>query len=195
MNNKLRIIAGKWRGRKLSFGDSQGLRPTLDRVRETLFNWLSSDIYQANCLDLYSGSGALAFEALSRGASNVIMLDNNHQVCQQLKKNLQFVSCDQGQVICMDAISYLLQQKIPAMLEKSSPKYNIVFLDPPFNQGLLEKCCQTLEALQLLDNHCLIYIESEKQLILDFIPDSWQKIKQKQTGQLAYYLFYREEQV
>jgi len=93
VKNQLRIIAGKWRGRKLTFVDSQGLRPTLDRVRETLFNWLQPVIYNARCLDLYSGSGALGFEALSRGALEVTMVDNNRQVYQQLNHNLQLLSC------------------------------------------------------------------------------------------------------
>jgi 16S rRNA (guanine966-N2)-methyltransferase len=196
VRNKLRIIAGQWRGRKLSFGDSQGLRPTLDRVRETLFNWLSSDIYQANCLDLFSGSGALGFEALSRGAAQVTMVDNHKLVCQQLKKNLALLSCQKGRVVCDDAQTFLKNFPLPLKTEKEeTKKYSIVFLDPPFNQGLLEKYCQLAEDKQLLSHHCLLYIECEKQLSLDFIPKNWQLIKQKQAGQLAYYLFQREEQV
>jgi 16S rRNA (guanine966-N2)-methyltransferase len=193
VKNKLRIIAGQWRGRKLGFGDYQGLRPTLDRVRETLFNWLSSDTYQANCLDLFSGSGALGFEALSRGASQVTMVDNNRSVCQQLKKNLDLLSSQKGKVICDDAQTFLAHYQLQLQKNESDTKYSLVFLDPPFNQGLLKECCQLLDIQQLLANNCLIYIECEKQLSLDFIPTNWQQIKQKQTGQLAYYLYQQKE--
>jgi len=189
VKNQLRIIAGKWRGRKLTFVDSQGLRPTLDRVRETLFNWLQPVIYNARCLDLYSGSGALGFEALSRGALEVTMVDNNRQVYQQLKNNLQLLNCENANTECMDAIDFLSKQ---SNIRPADKKYQIVFLDPPFNQNLLDKCCQQLEQQQLLAEESYIYIEAEQDLELTNIPENWQKIKEKKTGQLAYYLFYRE---
>jgi len=189
VKNQLRIIAGKWRGRKLTFVESQGLRPTLDRVRETLFNWLQPVIYNASCLDLYSGSGALGFEALSRGALEVTMVDNNRQVYQQLNHNLQLLNCENANTKCMDAIDFLSKQSTTRPADK---KYQIVFLDPPFNQNLLDKCCQQLEQQQLFAEESYIYIEAEQNLKLTNIPENWQKIKEKKTGQLAYYLFYRE---
>ncbi|MFK5893516.1 MAG: 16S rRNA (guanine(966)-N(2))-methyltransferase RsmD [Pseudomonadota bacterium] len=189
MKNQLRIIGGKWRGRKLNFVDAQGLRPTLDRVRETLFNWLQPIIYNAHCLDLYSGSGALAFEALSRGASQVTMVDNNRQVSRQLNHNLELLSCENATVKCMDAVDFLSQQPLP---QSTQEKYQVVFLDPPFNQGLLDSCCEKIEQQQLLADNSYIYIEAEKNLQLNNIPDAWFKLKEKKAGQLAYYLFYRE---
>ena len=189
MKNQLRIIGGKWRGRKLSFVQSQGLRPTLDRVRETLFNWLQPVIYNSRCLDLYSGSGALGFEALSRGALQVTMVDNNRKVYQQLNHNLKLLCCENANTECLDAVDFLSKQSVKQTIES---KYQIVFLDPPFNQNLLDSCCQTLEQQQLLAEESYIYIEAEKNLKLTHIPDNWQKIKEKKAGQLAYYLFYRE---
>jgi 16S rRNA (guanine966-N2)-methyltransferase len=189
VKNQLRIIGGKWRGRKLSFVESQGLRPTLDRVRETLFNWLQPVIYNSRCLDLYSGSGALGFEALSRGALQVTMVDNNRQVYKQLNLNLQLLGCENANTKCMDAIAFLSKQPIA---RPADTKYQIVFLDPPFNQNLLDKCCQQLEQQQLLAENSYIYIEAEKNLMLTNIPENWHKTKEKKAGQLAYYLFYRE---
>lgn len=189
MKNQFRIIGGKWRGRKLTFVETQGLRPTLDRVRETLFNWLAPVICGSRCLDLYSGSGALGFEALSRGALQVTMVDNNRQVYRQLKHNLQLLSCKNVDTICLDAIDFLSKQSATAT---NNIKYQIVFLDPPFNQGLLDNCCEKLEQQQLLSDNSYIYIEAEKTLQLNNIPDRWHKTKEKQAGQLAYYLFHRE---
>jgi 16S rRNA (guanine966-N2)-methyltransferase len=189
VKNQLRIIGGKWRGRKLNFVDAQGLRPTLDRVRETLFNWLQPVIYNAHCLDLYSGSGALGFEALSRGADHVTMVDNNRQVISQINQNLQLLSCENADAVCMDAVDFLSQQNMQAITQS---KYQVVFLDPPFNQGLLDSCCKKIEQQQLLADNSYIYIEAEKTLQLSNIPERWQKKKEKQAGQLAYYLFYRE---
>ena len=189
MKNQLRIIGGKWRGRKLNFVNAQGLRPTLDRVRETLFNWLQPVIYNAHCLDLYSGSGALGFEALSRGAAQVTMVDNNCRVISQINQNLQLLSCENSDAVCMDAIDFLSRQNLQST-DKSS--YQVVFLDPPFNQGLLDSCFEKIEQQQLLANNSYIYIEAEKNYQLNNIPNQWQKIKEKQAGQLAYYLFYRE---
>ncbi len=189
MNNQLRIIGGKWRGRKLNFVNAQGLRPTLDRVRETLFNWLQPVIFNAHCLDLYSGSGALGFEALSRGAHQVTLVDNNRQVCQQLNYNLQLLSCENATTVCMDAVDFLSRH---AVQQVKLSQYQIVFLDPPFNQGLLNSCCEKLEQQQLLAERCYIYIEAEKNLKLNMLPQCWTKTKEKKTSQIAYYLFIRD---
>ena len=102
--NQLRIIAGDWRGRKLSFADVEGLRPTPDRVRETLFNWLAPMIRGARCLDLFAGSGALGLEALSRGAAQVVMLDQHPKVIKQLQSNLQALACDRAELKQADAL-------------------------------------------------------------------------------------------
>ena len=142
--NQLRIIGGQWRGRKLAFADGEGLRPTMDRVRETLFNWLQADIAGARCLDLFTGSGALGLEALSRYASEVVMVDKNPQAIWMIRQNLELLKVENAQLIKMDARDYLssfLQSTESSLLQTaegsnfpSSKTFDIVFLDPPFNK-------------------------------------------------------------
>lgn len=183
--NQLRIIGGQWRGRKLQFADGKGLRPTLDRVRETLFNWLQFDIAGSRCLDLFTGSGALGLEALSRGADFVTMLDTNPNAIRSIQHNMQLLQCNQAEVLQQDAIEFITR------LETMEP-YEIVFLDPPFQQNLLKDCCQALESHQRIANHAYIYIEAEKQLELNQLPENWQLLKEKKAGQLKYYLFQKQ---
>ena len=178
--NELRIIGGQWRGRKLKFPDGEGLRPTMDRVRETLFNWLQADIADARCLDLFSGSGALGFEALSRFAAQVVMVDNNPQAIKMLRSNLALLKADNAQAVQMDAAAYLQQENIGP--------FDIVFLDPPFNQHLVEKFCQLLHQSNCLSEQAIIYIEKEKNTPLPQLPEQWHIVKNKTAGQLAYYL-------
>ena len=121
LNNQLRIIGGKWRGRKIKFPDIEGLRPTPDRVRETLFNWLSPVIIGAKCLDLFAGSGALGFEALSRGASKTVFVDSNNLVTQQLQYNQQLFQCSDIEIHKMSAEQYL---------QTTEKSFDIIFLDP-----------------------------------------------------------------
>ncbi|MDH5776620.1 MAG: 16S rRNA (guanine(966)-N(2))-methyltransferase RsmD [Gammaproteobacteria bacterium] len=177
--NQLRIIAGQWRSRKLSFPSIEGLRPTPDRVRETLFNWLAPTIEGARCLDLFSGSGALGLEALSRGAGEVVMLDQNSKVIRQLKENLSLLDCTQGKVVQSDAISYL--QSCP-------DRFDIVFLDPPYRQNLIAPCCALLAQNSLLNPGAAIYIELEKEASLPELPTDWTLTRSKTAGQLAYHL-------
>ncbi len=179
-SNELRIIGGQWRGRKLKFPDGEGLRPTMDRVRETLFNWLQADIADARCLDLFSGSGALGFEAVSRFAAQVVMVDNNPQAIKMLRSNLALLKVDNGQAVHMDAAAYLQQENVGP--------FDIVFLDPPFNQHLVEKFCQLLHQSGSLSEQAVIYIEMEKNTPLPQLPELWYITKNKTAGQLAYYL-------
>ena len=185
-SNQLRIIGGSWRGRKLSFVDGKGLRPTLDRVRETLFNWLQFDVAGARCLDLFSGSGILGFEALSRGAEFVSMLDTNPAAVKQIRQNLEILECHRAEVLQMDALQFLSSRE-------NNTAYDVVFLDPPFQKNLLGQCCQALEHYQLLNPAAFIYIEAEKQLQLAELPQSWQLLKEKKAGQLKYYLFQNKQ--
>ena len=178
--NQLRIIGGQWRGRKLRFADAKGLRPTLDRVRETLFNWLQYDIAEARCLDPFSGSGALGLEALSRYAGEVVMLDSNPAAIKCIQENLELLKVENACLLNRDARDYLQQ-------EQPSP-FDIVFLDTPFNQQLLEPFIHLLESRPWLKKGSLIYIEAEKQLKLPLLPENWLLLKQKKTGQLAYNL-------
>jgi 16S rRNA (guanine966-N2)-methyltransferase len=178
-SNTLRIIGGEWRGRKLRFADGEGLRPTTDRVRETLFNWLQPITAGARCLDLFSGSGALGLEALSRGASEVVFVDTNPKAIAALKENLQLLKADNAEVIRGDALSYLQQR--PAA-------FDIVFLDPPFRKDLLQPVLQLLASDDLLSAGARIYIELESELGDPELPDGWEMLRSKRAGQVAYHL-------
>jgi 16S rRNA (guanine966-N2)-methyltransferase len=169
---RVRIIAGKWRGRKLDVIDSPGLRPTPDRVRETLFNWIQMEIVGARCLDLFAGTGALGFEALSRDASEVVMVESDAKVVESLKQQASVLKSENHVIQHADALSWIRQNNKP---------FDIIFLDPPFQQGFVEKCCALIVEESLLKTNGLVYIESEKDLAL---PDGWQIKKQKNAGQV-----------
>lgn len=186
--NTLRIIGGQWRGRKLHFPDLPGLRPTPDRVRETLFNWLSPKIHNARCLDLFSGSGALSLEALSRGAGHTTIIDRAPQVTAQLQQHLDTLVCNSAKLITADSIQWLSRIK-PGQLAP----FDIIFLDPPFHQGLIENCCNSLEQLQLVTYEGIIYIETETSWDPVF-PESWELYRSKRSGQVASYLCINQSQ-
>ncbi|PXF31615.1 hypothetical protein WH50_08885 [Pokkaliibacter plantistimulans] len=181
--NQLRIIAGEWRSRKLTFPDVPGLRPTTDRVRETLFNWLSSWVPGSRCLDAFSGSGALGFEALSRGAEWATFIDNAQVVTRQLQANLTLLNCRQAEVQQAQTQDWLQQ---PA-----SRQFDLVFLDPPFQRQLLEPAAQALEQQGWLADTAMIYVEHEQELQPQ-LPASWQLHRQKQAGQVIYSLYHRQ---
>ncbi len=182
--NQLRIISGEWRGRKLPFPDGEGLRPTGDRMRETLFNWLSFDLYGRRVLDLFAGSGALGLEALSRGAKNAVFLDNHPGVVRQMKENLQTLKCERAEVFQGEALTWLTAY---------DEKFDLIFLDPPFGKGLLAPVCQQLEQLQRLADGALIYLEAEKGFDFTEIPACWLVEKEKKSGQVICRLYRREE--
>jgi len=178
---RVRIISGKWRSRILRFPDILGLRPTPDRVRETLFNWLSSYIYHARCLDLFAGSGALGFEALSRGAKSVLMVDKAPQVITQLRENAKLLAAtEQVEFYCGQAPS----DRIPVV----DKLFDIVFLDPPFHQNMLKPCCEWLEKNHCLAPQALIYVEVERGLDPLPIPAHWTILRSQKAGQVGYYL-------
>ena len=181
---QVRIIAGHWRGRKLSFPDKEGLRPTPDRVRETLFNWLQADISGAKCLDLFAGSGALGFEAASRGAESVVMLDRDVETITALKENAQLLQAEQVRIKADDAIQYLQSNK---------QEFDVVFIDPPYQAGLVASCCELLEQQHCLSNHAKIYLEYDVQDEITGLPENWHCEKNKKAGQVAYQLYSRKE--
>lgn len=184
--SQLRIIAGEWRSRRFSFTEQPGLRPTPDRVRETLFNWLTSDIEGAHCLDLFAGSGALTLEALSRGARHVLSCDLNRDVVSTLRGHLQTLDCDRGEIRQQDAL---------AMLAGPPPApFDIVFIDPPFYQDLLIPACTALETNGWLTPDALIYTESETPPAQLAFPSAWQLHREKKAGQVWYCLWRRKEQ-
>ena len=176
--NTLRIIAGQWRGRKLPFGDHEGLRPTGDRVRETLFNWLQLDIIGARCVDLFAGAGALGFEAASRGAKHVTMIEKSIAVANQLRQNEALLNSHNTQVIHSDALHWL---------DINTVDCDILFLDPPFANDLLQQSIDRLKT-KPLKPHCLIYIESAKGSCFT-TPAHWQLLKDKSSGQINYALY------
>lgn len=178
----IRIIAGLWRGRKLPVFNAEGLRPTTDRVKETLFNWIAQDVPHAKCLDLFAGSGGLGFEAASRQAKQVVMLELNAQAHKQLSQNITTLKADSVEAINTDSLSYL---------EKQGTPFDIVFIDPPFRKGLLEKSLKLLEENNWLAENAMIYIETEKELTLTGLPDNWSLYREKNAGQVSYRLFER----
>ncbi len=155
MQGKVRIIAGKWRSRKLDVISVDGLRPTPDRARETLFNWLMPYIEGAACLDLFAGTGALGFEALSRGAASVVMVEKNNAVMNNLKKQAQKLKAHGLEIVAGDAIAWL---------SGCRKAFDIVFLDPPYNTELLSTSLEKLFACGCLKSTSLIYLESDQDL-------------------------------
>jgi len=180
MKNKLKIIAGHWRSRQIMFDDIEGLRPTPARVRETLFNWLQNDIITSRCLDLYAGSGALSFEAASRGAKQVVQVEQNPKVCRQLKTNAVNLNATQVKLIQSDVFRFLIAD---------TQIFDLVFIDPPFHKELAIQSCQWLEDKGWLATGAKIYLEVEHKLSLNGIPENWQLLKAKSAGEVDYYLF------
>ncbi len=177
----IRLISGKWRGKKLLVKHLAGLRPTTNRTKETLFNWLMHDIRDANCLDCFSGSGSLGFEALSRFAKHVQLIEQNSTVSKQLHANAQQLNAPNISIIEDDCIKYLQQT--------ASQRFDIVFVDPPFNNDLIQPCCNSLENNGYLSDNALIYIEMESNISKLTLPKNWTLLKEKKTKQVIYQLY------
>ena len=135
-SNQVRIIGGDWRSRRISFPDHQGVRPSADRVRETLFNWLGQDLRGKRCLDLFAGSGALGFEALSRGAACVVMVEKSRRVCEALRSNAELLAAKNLQLHCADALEFATAAAAAAASDAAA-RFDVVFLDPPFRSTLV----------------------------------------------------------
>lgn len=184
--NQLRIIGGNWRGRKLDFPDAPGLRPTPDRVRETLFNWVMPMIRGAHCLDLFAGSGALGLEALSRGAAEVVLVDSQTQVIASLQKNLDILQAGLA--------AQLRQANALQCLKQMDKKFDLIFLDPPYHQGLLQPCIDELHAREILKPCGYLYFEANRDEALPELPTAWEIQRQKNAGQVGYYLVQHADQ-
>ena len=180
---QLRIIAGQWRSRQFDFPMAHGLRPTPNRVRETLFNWLAPYIEGARVLDLFTGSGALFLEALSRGAGSALALDMNPAAINSLRGHLQTLRCENGTLLNSDALVYL--QQVP------TTPYDLVFLDPPFGQDLLQPACSLLEEKSWLAPRAWIYTESENPPSTLGLPGNWRLHREQKAGQVHYALWQR----
>lgn len=176
--NRLRIIGGVWRGRRLDFAEVPGLRPTPDRVRETLFNWLAPVIRGARCLDLFAGSGALGLEAASRGAAEVVLVDSHAVVIRCLQEQLRVLQARQVRVVCADSANYL---------KAAGQAFDVVFLDPPFHEGRLPACIDRLETGGWLAAGAWVYIEVERGH-KPALPEAWQYYRSKHAGRVGYHL-------
>jgi 16S rRNA (guanine966-N2)-methyltransferase len=173
---RIRIIGGKYRSRIITFNDNnEAIRPTPDRVRETLFNWLGQDLTNKRCLDLFAGSGALSFEALSRNAKQVVAIEHNNKVYSDLLSNKQMLK-----------IENLLLQQLEAIyfLNQCQEKFDVIFLDPPFASNLLQQCLEIITNNNLLTLNGIIYIESQK--LIDF--PKYEIIKKAKAGMVNYAL-------
>ena len=172
--NTIRINAGVWRSRVLKFPDAQGLRPTPERVRQTVFNWLGQDLTSLHCLDLFAGTGVMGFEALSRNAKTVTLIERNAQVCQALKDNQLLLKAQNATILQLDALQFL---------STNQQLFDVVFLDPPYAQGLLNK------VLPILANHlnknALVYAEAEYPIEENEV---WEIAKQGKAGNVYYHL-------
>lgn len=183
----LRIIGGMWRGRRLRFPALEEIRPTPDRVRETLFNWLGTRVQQARCLDLFAGSGALGLEALSRGAAQAVFVERASTATRQLEELLPQWGAANAVVHRSDALKFLR-----APPEGMTP-FDIVFLDPPFNETLLPAVARLLEEHGWLAAGSLIYIEVPAREPVPRLPSSWRAVKAKRAGEVGYHLYEKGE--
>jgi 16S rRNA (guanine966-N2)-methyltransferase len=178
----LRIIGGTWRGRKLRFPASAAIRPTPDRVRETLFNWLGTRTPGARVLDLFAGSGALGLEALSRGASHVTFVEQDEAAVRELRARLAEWQAGDASVERADALRYLTGEARP---------FDLVFLDPPFGSELLSEAARRLEERGWLRSGAFIYVECAARAGLPPLPAPWRLLKAKQAGEVGYHLLVR----
>ncbi len=176
-----RIIGGKWRGRKIKFDDAEGLRPTTDRIRETVFNWLQHYIYQSRCLDIFAGSGVLGFEALSRGAQALVFIEQHSKTVKNLKQNMNMLAADNANIFHQDALLWL--QSVTGDF-----RFDLVFLDPPFHSDLLVKTCAALNSSGCLAEDAIIYVEHNVDTDIE-MPENWLALKEKKAGQVVYKLF------
>lgn len=192
--NEVRIIGGKWRRRIIRFPKNTLIRPTLNRIRETLFDWLVSFVEDAICLDLFAGSGALGFEALSRGAKHVVMVDKSRKILEALKFNAENLGARDQITLLQKTVTAKTKlnfyQTNSPIFEKSKIQFDIVFIDPPFDTDLANVCCDWLEKNDYLATQSLIYIEiarhQEKNLC---VPQRWKLHRSKAEGQVSYFLF------
>jgi 16S rRNA (guanine966-N2)-methyltransferase len=177
-SNQVRIIGGRWRSRRISFPDHEGLRPSADRVRETLFNWLGQSLGGRTCLDLFAGSGALGFEALSRGAAGVVMVEKSRSACAALRRNGELLGAKNLQLCCMDALEFAT-----AAATDPAARFDVVFLDPPFASSLLVQALSL--TVPLLRTEARVYVESATA----FAPaGTWKVLRHGRAGQVHYTL-------
>jgi len=183
----VRIIGGGWRGRRIRFADLPGLRPTPDRVRETVFNWLQTPILGARCLDLFAGSGALGLEALSRGASAVVFVEQAQAAARTLGAELaRLGGASKGRIIEMGATRFLRSGTTGNPIE--APLFDVAFLDPPFGANALAGYIPLLAAGNWVKPGGWVYLENEKEAGVPDLPSHWELLKSKSAGAVRYHL-------
>jgi 16S rRNA (guanine966-N2)-methyltransferase len=182
--NSVRIIAGSWRGRRVHFPDVEGLRPTPDRVRETLFNWVQLSIGESRCLDLFAGSGALGIEALSRGARGCVFVEQSQMAARSLQAELARLGGKaRSRVVEMGATRFLKSPR-----ETYGGPFDVVFLDPPFGRDALSEYVPLLDAGNWLEPGGLVYLENERAAGVPGVPSHWELLKSKSAGEVGYHL-------
>jgi len=178
--NSVRIVGGLWRGRRVTFPPAPGLRPSPDRVRETLFNWIGPGLPGATCLDLFAGSGVLSFEAVSRGAAAAIAVDEDARITRQLAASAQALGATQVTVVRSDA---------RAFLRRPPQAVDVVFVDPPFDSDLLAPCCRLLNSRGWLAPGALVYVESARAVGEPGVPAGWKLLRTTTAGEVAARLY------
>jgi len=181
--NQLRIIAGQWRGRQISFPDVDGLRPTANRVRETLFNWLQFEIMGKRCLDLFAGSGACGIEALSRGADSVVFVESNSSVAKAMEDNLYKLKAEDYEIHIADALTWLRNSTL-----QDAAAFDLIFLDPPYSDNLENQCLEALLETKIVSPEALVYLETDKSPQDIQWPAQWQVSKRSRAGEVNYFL-------
>jgi 16S rRNA (guanine966-N2)-methyltransferase len=174
--NSIRIVAGKYKNRRLKFPNINGLRPTSDQLKETIFNWLTPFIHDRVCIDAFAGSGSLGIESISRGAAKAIFYELNFKALQQIKENLKSLDIQNFEIYKTDSIKALKNLNIPA-------KDLIIFLDPPFNKNLAPKALDSISANTNILPGTLIYLETEKQAKYNL--DGFEILKEKNTSNIS----------
>jgi 16S rRNA (guanine966-N2)-methyltransferase len=182
--DQVRIIGGQWRGRKLHFPAIPGLRPTPNRIRETLFNWLAPLLPEAQCLDLFAGSGALGFEALSRHAQSLTFIEQSLTLVRYLKAEIKHLGVENKACVYHSDFPFQASR----LFKSQNPIFNVVFLDPPFHKNLIELACAWLVKEKLLLPKSSIYIEMESSLATLSLPKHWEVQRCKVAGQVKYML-------
>ena len=173
----VKIIAGQWRGTKLPVLHKEGVRPTSNRVRETLFNWLQASIEGSHCLDVFAGSGALGFEAISRGASTAELIDNDPEIIKLLSEQAQRLHADNINIMRVDGVQYI---------EQTKHQYDCIFIDPPFSKFNYEEILEKISNSQIVKENALIYVEAPIGELPKKIPASWQWKRQSKAGDVEY---------
>lgn len=184
-SGRIRIIGGSLRGSRIEVPHSEGLRPTPNRVRETLFNWLQAVVPGAHCLDLFSGSGANGIEAMSRGAASLVMIERERRLAQRLRDNIQRLKVAEAEVVCADALQWLQHPQ-----RSDAGPFDVIFMDPPFAQDVAAQAARRLEEHGWLAPDAMVYIELPAGHEVE-LPGNWEVHRQGRAGALGYTLYQR----